>query len=78
VVVQLKQRKTATREEFEKNRAAVEEQLLRSKRDEALALYVKRLRSQAKDAVKIDESYVQELKSDGGAGGPSDEDEDEN
>ena len=56
--------------------AAVEEQLLRDKRDEMLALYVKRLRSQAKDAVKVDESYVQELKSDGGAG--SEEDEDEN
>jgi peptidyl-prolyl cis-trans isomerase D len=78
VVVQLKQRKTAAREEFEKARASVEDQLLRTKRDEALALYVKRLRSQAKDAIKIDESYVQELKSDGGAGGNSDEDEDEN
>jgi peptidyl-prolyl cis-trans isomerase D len=78
VVVQLKQRKAATREAFEKDRASVEDQLLRGKRDEALALYVKRLRSQAKDAVKIDESYVQELKSDGGASGNSDEDEDEN
>jgi peptidyl-prolyl cis-trans isomerase D len=78
VVVQLKQRKTATREDFEKNRASVEEQLLRDKRDEALAFYVKRLRSQAKDVIKIDESYIQELRNDGGAGGNSDEDEDEN
>jgi peptidyl-prolyl cis-trans isomerase D len=78
VVVQLKQRMTATREDFDKNRSTIEEQLLRDKRDEALALYVKRLRAQAKDAVKVDESYVQELKSDGGAGGSSDEDEDEN
>jgi peptidyl-prolyl cis-trans isomerase D len=75
-VVQLKQRKIATRSDFDKNRTAVEEVLVREKRDEALSLYVKRLRSQAKDAVKIDESYVQELKTDGGAGG--DEDEEEN
>lgn len=74
VVVQAKEHKKATREEFEKNRDALEQELLRAKRDEALALYVRRLRTQAKDAVKIDESYVQETKVDGG---PSSVDEDE-
>jgi len=74
VVVQAKEHKNATREDFEKNRDALEQGLLRAKRDEALALYVRRLRAQAKDAVKIDESYVQEAKVDGG---PSSVDEDE-
>jgi len=74
VVVQAKEHKDATREDFEKNGDALEQELLRAKRDEALALYVRRLRAQAKDAVKIDESYVQEAKVDGG---PSSVDEDE-
>jgi parvulin-like peptidyl-prolyl isomerase len=75
-VVQLKQHKVATREEFAKDRDTVVKELLTAKRDEALSLYVKRLREQAKDDVKIDESYVQEAKVDGGAGGaPSEEDE---
>ncbi len=74
-VVQLKQRKVATRADFDKNRESVEEGLVRQKRDEALSLYVKRLRAQAKDAIKIDESYVQELHADGGAGGEDDDEE---
>ena len=74
-VVELKQRKEATREEFDKNRESLTEDLLRQKRDEALSLYVKRLRDQAKDDVKIDEAYVQEAKVDGGTSGePDDED----
>jgi peptidyl-prolyl cis-trans isomerase D len=76
-IVALKQRKTATREEFDKDRAAFEDQLLRKKRDEALSLYVKRLREQAKDDVKVDEAYVQEAKVDGGASGAPDEEEEE-
>ncbi len=75
VVVQLKQHKTATREEFEKDREAVEEDLLRAKRDEALSLYVKRLRERAKDDIKVDESFVQEAKANGGAGGPTEEED---
>ncbi len=75
-VVRLKQHKVATREEFEKDRETFEQELLRAKRDEALSLYVKRLREQAKGEVKIDEAYVQEARVDGGAG-PSSEDEDE-
>jgi peptidyl-prolyl cis-trans isomerase D len=74
-VVELKQRKEATREEFDKNGESLTEDLLRQKRDEALSLYVKRLRDQAKDDIKIDETYVQEAKVDGGASGePDDED----
>ena len=75
-VVQLKQHKTATREDFEKNRDTFVQDLVRAKRDEALSLYVKRLREQAKDDIKVDTSFVQELKVDGGATSSS-EDEDE-
>jgi peptidyl-prolyl cis-trans isomerase D len=75
VVVDLKQRKIATREEFDHDREALEADLLSQKRDEALSLYVKRLRDQAKDEIKIDEAYVQEAKVDGGSSGePEDED----
>jgi peptidyl-prolyl cis-trans isomerase D len=72
-VVALKQHKAATREEFAKDREALEEDLVRAKRDEALSLYVKRLRDQAKDDVKVDESYVQEAKVDGGSSAEDDE-----
>jgi hypothetical protein len=48
---------------------------LRAKRDEALAQYVRRLRQAAKTDVKIDDSYVVETKTDGGAGGASDEED---
>ncbi|MCL2447960.1 MAG: peptidylprolyl isomerase [Polyangiaceae bacterium] len=77
VVVSLKQHKIATREEFEKDRDAFQEDLVRAKRDDALARYVRRLRDQAKDAVKVDESYVQESKADAGAAPPVDDDEDQ-
>jgi peptidyl-prolyl cis-trans isomerase D len=76
VVVDLKQRKIATREEFDHDRDAIEADLLAQKRDEALSLYVKRLRERAKDDIKIDEAYVQEARVDGGASGePEDEDQ---
>ncbi len=77
-VVQLKQHKVATREEFDKDRETFEKALVTAKRDEALGLYVKRLRDRAKDDVKIDDSYIQEAKVDGGAGGPAEEDEESN
>lgn len=76
-VVGLKQHKEATREEFDKDRAAFENQLLSLKRDEALSLYVKHLRDLAKDEVKVDESYVQEARVDGGASSEDSEDEDQ-
>ncbi len=75
VVVRLKDHKEATRDEFEKERDTFEEQLVGTKRDEALSLYVKRLREQAKDVIKIDSSYVQEIAIDGGAGGADDEED---
>jgi peptidyl-prolyl cis-trans isomerase D len=75
VVVQLKEHKSSTREEFAKDRDTFVEELLRAKRDEALAQYVRRLRQAAKTDVKLDESYVQEARPDGGAGGASDEED---
>jgi peptidyl-prolyl cis-trans isomerase D len=77
VVVQLAERKAVTREDFDKNREAFEQELVRAKRDEALALYVKRLREHAKDTVKVDDSFVQEARTDGGAPVSSASDEDE-
>ena len=65
-----------TPEEFAKDREAFEDELLRAKRDEALSLCVKRLRNQAKGDVKIDESYAQEARADGGTSA-SEEEEDE-
>jgi peptidyl-prolyl cis-trans isomerase D len=76
VAADLKQRKTATREEFDKDRQSFEDDLLRLKRDEALSLYVRRLRDLAKDDVKIDDAYIQEAKVDGGTSAePEDEDQ---
>jgi peptidyl-prolyl cis-trans isomerase D len=76
-VVQLKQRTVATREDFEKDRAIFQDELVRAKRDEALSLYVKRLREQAKDDIKVEDAYIQEAKADGGTSGSANEDEDE-
>jgi peptidyl-prolyl cis-trans isomerase D len=73
-VIILKQHKQATREEFDKDRDTFEQELVRAKRDEALSMYVKRLREQAKDDIKIDDNYIQEAKVDGGS---ATEDEDE-
>jgi peptidyl-prolyl cis-trans isomerase D len=76
VITQLKQHKVATRDDFDKDGDALEAELLRAKRDEALSQYVRRLRAKSKDAVKIDESYVQEARADAGPGS-ADEDEDQ-
>jgi peptidyl-prolyl cis-trans isomerase D len=76
VVVGLKQQKPASRDDFEKNRETFEQELVRTKRDEVLSLYVRRLRDQAKDAIKIDLSYIQEARPDGGTtSAPEEEDE---
>jgi peptidyl-prolyl cis-trans isomerase D len=75
VVVQLKQHKIATRDEFQKQRETFEEDLLRAKRDETLSLYVKSLRERAKADIKIDASYTEEPRVDGGAGSASDEED---
>jgi peptidyl-prolyl cis-trans isomerase D len=74
VAVQLKEHRQATQEEFDKNRDAFELEMVEAKRDEALALYVKRLRDQAKDVIKVDSSYVEESKP---GTSPTGEDEEE-
>jgi peptidyl-prolyl cis-trans isomerase D len=73
LVVQLKDRKPATKEDFDKERDTYVQALLMAKQNEALAYYVRRLREQSKDDVKIDESNVFGAKSD--AGPSHDEDE---
>jgi len=74
VAVELKDQRQATQDDFDKNREAFELEMVQAKRDEALSLYVKRLRDRAKEAIKIDASYVEESK----AGvGPAGEDEEE-
>ncbi len=76
LLVTLTDHKTATPEEFEKEKSTFVQTLLAAKKAEALSLHVKRLRELAKDQIKIDESYIADLKADAGAGGTG-EDEDE-
>jgi peptidyl-prolyl cis-trans isomerase D len=73
VAVQLKDHRSATRAEFDKNRGAFQQDMVQTKRDEALALYVKRLREKAKDGIKIDSTYIEESK----PGSNNEEDEDD-
>jgi len=76
MVVVVKDRKTATREEFDKDRETYVQTLLAAKQAEALALYVKRLRETAKAEIKINEAYLEEPGAkDGGAPMPEEEDE---
>jgi peptidyl-prolyl cis-trans isomerase D len=79
VVAQLKQHKTATKEEFEKDKETYVPTLIARKQAEALSLYVKRLRAQEKTDIKVDDKYMADKlgKDDGGAPPPSSEDEDE-
>lgn len=75
IVVQLKEHKPATREEFDKERDTYELTLLGGKQNEALAYYVRRLRESSKQDIKVDEANLfGATKSDAGA--PRD-DEDE-
>ena len=78
VVVQLKQHKTATKEEFDKDRETYLQTLVARKQAEALALYVKRLKDEDKNDIKIDEKYLAEKtgSKDGGTV-PVSEDEEE-
>lgn len=78
VVVQLKEHKNATREDFDKERDTYVQTLLAAKQAEALSLYVRRLREAAKADVHIDDKYMQQWvpQKDGGAAtGPEDEEE---
>jgi peptidyl-prolyl cis-trans isomerase D len=75
VVTRVKERKAATREDFEKEREVVMASLLEGKRNEGLAAYVKRLREASKDAIKIDENFVREISADAGAPAMDDSEE---
>ena len=80
VVAQLKQHKTATKEEFDKDKDAYIPTLIARKQAEALSLYVKRLRDQAKGEIKVDETYMAEKQGttkDGGVVPSPTEEEDE-
>jgi peptidyl-prolyl cis-trans isomerase D len=74
VTVELKDQRPVTQDEFDKNRETFELEMVQAKRDEALSLYVKRLRNGAKDVIKVDSSYVEESKSSGPAGEDEEED----
>jgi hypothetical protein len=79
-VVQLKQRKIATKEEFDKDKETYLLTLLARKQAEALALYVRRLKDKAKGEIKIDEKYMTEkmgTKDGGVPAGPGEEEEEE-
>jgi len=76
LVVQLKDQKPATKEEFDKERDQYMQQLLFAKKAEALGNYTRRLREANKSEIKIDESNVLGAKSDAGPT-PSDEEEGE-
>jgi peptidyl-prolyl cis-trans isomerase D len=74
LVVQLKEQRPATKDDFEKERDQYMQGLLFAKKAEALGNYTRRMREAAKSEVKIDENNVLGAKSDAGA---SHEEEDE-
>ena len=78
-VVTLKQHKIVTKEEFDKDKETYLLTLIARKQAEALSLYVKRLKDQAKSEIKIDEKYMTEKMGtkDGGIPSGPGEDEDE-
>jgi len=73
LVVQLKEQKPATKEDFDKERDTYTLMLLNAKQAEALAYYVRRLREASKQEIKIDENHVAGAKTDAGA--PREEEE---
>ncbi|HVJ92264.1 MAG TPA: peptidylprolyl isomerase [Labilithrix sp.] len=74
IVVQVKDRKPATREEFDKERDSYELSMLNAKQNEALAYYVRRLRETSKQEIKVDENILfGHSKGDGGASHDDDE-----
>lgn len=75
LLVQLKDRKPATREEFDKERDQYKAGLLAAKQAEALAFYVKRLREASKSEIKVDDNNIFGAKSDAGASPQEDDDE---
>lgn len=77
IVVQLDEKKPATRADFDKERDEYKARLTFAKQAEALALYVQRLRDDAKNEIKIDETNVFGKKTDAGADSQSPEDDEE-
>jgi peptidyl-prolyl cis-trans isomerase D len=75
LVVQLKEQKPATKDEFDKERDQYTQQLLFAKKAEALGNYTRRLRETAKSEIKIDDNNVLGAKSDAGATPHEEEDE---
>jgi hypothetical protein len=77
IVAMLKQRVIATKEEFDKERETYLAKLVTRKQAEALSLYVKRLKEQAKNEIKVDEKYMAERvgSRDGGAAPPGEEED---
>jgi peptidyl-prolyl cis-trans isomerase D len=74
IVVQVKEHKPATKEEFDKERDTYEAALLNAKQLEALAYYVRRLREASKPEIKIDEKNLFGVQV-GDAGAPREEEE---
>jgi len=73
IVVQVKERKPATKEEFDKERDTYVLQLLGAKQNEALAYYVRRVREASKQEIKVDENNLFGAKADGGASSDDEE-----
>ncbi|HEX3855083.1 MAG TPA: peptidylprolyl isomerase [Polyangiaceae bacterium] len=63
VVVQLKEKSAASRDEFDKNKAAILGPMTRNKANEALSYYVSELKKKLGDKLKIDPRYNEEPKS---------------
>ena len=63
VVLQLKEKDPAKREEFEKNKAAIVGTRTEEKASEALGNYIAELRKQLGDKLKVDARFSEELKS---------------
>jgi peptidyl-prolyl cis-trans isomerase D len=72
-VVALKERHTVTRPDFDKDREVQLAKLLTQKQNEALGLYVARLKEEFKNEIKVDDSYFAEP--DGGARAASGDDD---
>lgn len=75
LVVQLKERKPATKEEFDKERDQYMQGLLLAKQGEALAYYVRRLREASKQEITINQNNLFGAKTDGGTARPDDDEE---
>jgi len=74
IVVSLKEHKTATHEDFDKEHDTYSASLLALKQNEALSYYVRRLRDASKQEIKIDVNNLFGVQK-GDAGAPRDEDE---